>query len=173
MMEEDFEDLVVKVDDKGEITLEPEMVTAKVYEKIFLDLQEDEVAFANEHFQKIYQLVIQKYNEEEEFSIDTFINGLQPENASEVTSILMDEEQYVLHDWERMEIFVKGKKAEIGRLVNETILALRRYLVNRKINELNREIKEVSPEESMGILQDIMDYISLKKVLSGKLNRVM
>ncbi|MCY2686081.1 DNA primase [Salinimicrobium sp. TH3] len=173
MMEEDFEDLVVKVDDKGEITLEPEMVTAKVYEKIFLDLQEDEVAFANEHFQKIYQLIIQKYNEEEEFSIDTFINGLQPENASEVTSILMDEEQYVLHDWERMEIFVKGKKAEIGRLVNETILALRRYLVNRKINELNREIKEVPPEESMGILQDIMDYISLKKVLSGKLNRVM
>lgn len=173
MMEEDFEDLVVKVDDKGEISLEPEMVRAKVYEKIFLDLQEDEVAFANEHFQKIYQLVINKYNEEEEFSIDTFINELAPENASEVTSILMDEEQYVLHDWERMEIFVKGKKAEIGRLVNETILALRRYLVNRKINELNREIKEVPPEESTGILQDIMDYISLKKVLSGKLNRVM
>ena len=173
MMEEDFEDLVVKVDDKGEVSLEPEMVRAKVYEKIFLDLQEDEVAFANEHFQKIYQLVINKYNEEEEFSIDTFINELAPENASEVTSILMDEEQYVLHDWERMEIFVKGKKAEIGRLVNETILSLRRYLVNRKINELNREIKEVPPEESTGILQDIMDYISLKKVLSGKLNRVM
>ncbi|UZH56110.1 DNA primase [Salinimicrobium tongyeongense] len=173
MIEEDFEDLVVKVDEKGEISLEPEIVRAKVYEKIFLDLQEDEVAFANEHFQKIYQLVIKKYNEEQEFSIDTFVNELAPENASEVTSILMDEEQYVLHDWERMEIFVKGKKAEIGRLVNETILALRRYLVNRKINELNRKIKEVPPEESTGILQDIMDYISLKKVLSGKLNRVM
>ena len=173
MIEEDFEDLVVKVDDKGEISLEPEMMTAKVYEKIFLDLQEDEVAFANEHFQKIYQLVIKKYNEEQEFSIDTFINELPPENASEVTSILMDEEQYVLHDWERMEIFVKGKKAEIGRLVNETILSLRRFLVNKKINELNRKIKEVPPEESTGILQDIMDYITLKKVLSGKLNRVM
>jgi DNA primase len=173
MIEEDFEDLVVKVDDKGEISLEPEMMTAKVYEKIFLDLQEDEVAFANEHFQKIYQLVIKKYNEEQEFSIDTFINELPPENASEVTSILMDEEQYVLHDWERMEIFVKGKKAEIGRLVNETILSLRRFLVNKKINELNRKIKEVPPEESMGVLQDIMDYITLKKVLSGKLNRVM
>ncbi|WP_324721671.1 DNA primase [Salinimicrobium sp. HB62] len=173
MMEEDFEDLVVKVDDKGEISLEPEMVRAKVYEKIFLDLQEDEVAFANEHFQKIYQQVIKKFNEEEEFSIETFVNELPPENASEVTSILMDEEQYVLHDWERMEIFVKGKKAEIGRLVNETILSLRRYLVNKKIHELNREIKEVPPEESSGILQDIMDYITLKKVLSGKLNRVM
>ena len=173
MVEEDFEDLVVKVDDKGEILLEPELVRAKVYEKVFLDLQEDEVAFANEHFQKIYQQVIQKFNEEDEFSLETFINGLAPENASEVTSILMDDEQYVLHDWERMEIFVKGKKESIGRLVNETILALRRYLVNQKINELNREIKEVPPEESPGILQDIMDYISLKKILSSKLNRVM
>ena len=172
-MEEDFEDLVVKVDEKGEIYMEPELIKAKVYEKIFLDLQEDEVAFANENFQKIYQLVIQKFNEEEDFSIETFVNELPPENASEVTSILMDEEQYVLHDWERMEIFVKGKKAEIGRLVNETILSLRRYLVNQKIHELNREIKEVTPEESTNILQDIMDYISLKKVLSGKLNRVM
>ncbi|NJW54103.1 DNA primase [Salinimicrobium oceani] len=173
MVEEDFEDLVVKVDEKGEITLEPEIVRAKVYEKVFLDLQEDEVAFANEHFQRIYQQVISRFNEEDEFSLETFINGLPPENASEVTSILMDEEQYVLHDWERMEIFVKGKKEGIGRLVNETILSLRRYLVNQKINELNREIKEVPPEESPGILQDIMDYISLKKTLSNKLNRVM
>ena len=172
-MEEDFEDLVVKLNDKGEIYMEPELVRAKVYEKIFLDLQEDEVAFANEHFQRIYQQVIQKFNEEESFSLETFINALPPENASEVTSILMDEEQYVLHDWERMEIFVKGKKESIGRLVNETILALRRYLVNQKINDLNREIKEVSPEDSPGILQDIMDYISLKKTLSNKLNRVM
>jgi len=173
MVEEDFEDLVVKVDDKGEISLEPEVVRAKVYEKVFLDLQEDEVAFANEHFQRIYQLVIKKFNEEDEFSLDTFINELAPENASEVTSILMEEEQYVLHDWERMEIFVKGKKEGVGRLVNETILSLRRYLVNEKIHELNREIKEVPPEESPVILQDIMDYISLKRTLSNKLNRVM
>jgi DNA primase len=173
MVEEDFEDLVVKINDKGEINLEPEIVRAKVHEKVFLDLQEDEVAFANEHFQRIYQQVIKKFNEEEEFSLETFINGLAPENASEVTNILMDEDQYVLHDWERMEIFVKGKKEGIGRLVNETILSLRRYLVNQKINELNREIKEVPPEESPVILQDIMDYISLKKTLSNKLNRVM
>jgi DNA primase len=172
-VEEEFEDLVVKIDDKGEMLLEPEVQKSKVYEKVFLDLQEDEVAFANENFQKIYQQVISRYNAEEDFSIESFINEMPPENASEVTNILMEEEQYVLHDWERMEIFVKGKKEGIGRLVNETILSLRRYLVNQKINELNQEIKEVKPEDSSGILQDIMDYISLKKVLSNKLNRVM
>ncbi|MGB7787105.1 MAG: DNA primase [Salinimicrobium sp.] len=172
-VEEEFEDLVLKTDDKGELILEPEVQKAKVYEKVFLDLQEDEVAFANENFQKIYQQIIKKYNEEEDLSLENFVNEMSSENSAEVTNILMEEEQYVLHDWQRMEIFVKDKKQGIGRLVNETILALRRYLVNQKINELNAEIKEVPPEESPNILQDIMDYISLKKVLSSKLNRVM
>lgn len=172
-VEEDFEDLVLKVDEKGEMELEPEMQRAKVYEKVFLDLQEDEVAFANENFQKIYQQVISKYTENENFSIETFINDMPVENASEVTSILMEEEQYVLHDWERMEIFVKQKKEGIARLVSETILSLRRYLVNQKINELNNQVKEANPEDSQEILQDIMDYLTLKKVLSNKLNRVM
>ncbi|MFD0976464.1 DNA primase [Salinimicrobium gaetbulicola] len=172
-VEEDFEDLVLKVDDKGEMELEPEMQRAKVYEKVFLDLQEDEVAFANENFQKIYQQVISKYTENEKFSLETFINEMPVENASEVTNILMEEEQYVLHDWERMEIFVKQKKEGIARLVSETILSLRRYLVNQKINELNNQVKEASPEDSQEILQDIMDYLTLKKVLSNKLNRVM
>lgn len=172
-VEEDFEDMVLKVNEDGEMVLEPEMQRAKVYEKVYLDLQEDEVAFTNENFQKIYQQVINKYTETDNFSLDTFINEMAVENASEVTNILMEEEQYVLHDWQRMEIFVKQKKAGIGRLVNETILSLRRYLVNQKINELNDQVKEANPEESQGILQDIMDYLTLKKVLSNKLNRVM
>lgn len=172
-VEEEFEDLVLKVNDSGDMELEPEFQRSKVFEKVFLDLQEDEVAFTNENFQKIYQQVMSRYTENENFTLETFINEMPPENATEVTNILMEEEQYVLHDWERMEIFVKGKKEGIGRLVNETILSLRRYLVNQKINELNNNVKEASAEESSEVLQDIMDYLSLKRVLSNKLNRVM
>lgn len=172
-IEEDFEDLVLKENEAGELILEPEIQRAKVFEKVFLDLQEDEVEFANEHFQAIYQQVISSLNEEDNFTVDSFLNKIPPENASEITTILMEEEQYVLHDWERMEIFVTGKKERVGRLVSETILALRRHLVNRKIDELNKEVKEASSESSPAILQDIMDYLYLKKVLSNKLNRVM
>lgn len=172
-VEDEFEDMVLKINDKGEMELEPEIQKAKVFEKVFLDLQEDEVAFANENFRKIYQQVISKFQEEEKFSLETFINEMPAENSSEVTNILMEEEQYVLHDWERMEIFVKDKKAGIGRLVNETILSLRRYLVNQKINELNQEVKQAPAERAQEILEDIMDYLSLKRVLSNKLNRVM
>ncbi len=172
-IEEDFEDLVLKENETGEMVMEPEVQRAKVFEKVFLDLQEDEVEFANEQFQDIYQQVISGLNEEENFSLESFLNRMPPENASEITTILMEEEQYVLHDWERMEIFVTEKKERVGRLVSETILALRRHLVNRKIDELNREVKEASAESSPAILQDIMDYLYLKRVLSNKLNRVM
>lgn len=172
-VEEDFEDHLIKLNEEGEMELEPEVQRAKVYEKIFLDLQEDEVAFANESFQQIYQQVITRFQEEENLSLETFINQMPADHSTEVTNILMEEEQYVLHDWERMDIFVKEKKAGIGRLVSETILSLRRYLVSQKINELNHQVKEAPPEESPVILQDIMDYLSLKKLLSNKLNRVM
>lgn len=172
-MEEEFEDLVLKENEQGEMVLEPEVQKARVFEKVFLDLQEDEVAFANEHFQKIYQQVISKLNEDENFSLEKFINEMPPENASEITDILMNEEQYILHDWERMDIFVKEKKETVGRLVNETILSFRRFLVTRKINELNQGVKQATPEESPTILQDIMDYLSLKRMLSNKLDRVM
>lgn len=173
MMEEEFEDLVLKQDDSGELVLEPEVHMARVFEKVFLDLQEDEIVFANTHFQKVYQQLITKFNETGAFSLDTFINELSPDDASEITGILMDEEQYVLHDWDRVDIYVKDKKSGVGRLVNETILGLRRYLVSRKIGELNEQLKSTEPSETSSILQEVMDYISLKKVLSGKLNRVI
>lgn len=172
-MEEEFEDLVLKQNEDGELVLEPQVHMARVFEKVFLDLQEDEIAFANVHFQKVYQQLIARFNQNGDFNLESFINELTPDDATEVTGILMDEEQYVLHDWDRVNIYVKDKRAGVGRLVNETILALRRFLVTRKIGELNEQLKSIEPSQSSGVLQEVMDYISLKRVLSGKLNRVM
>jgi len=173
--EEEFEDLVIKENEQGELILEPEIQKAKVFEKIFLDLQEDEVMFTNPHFQKIYHRIIEKLNGGEDHAIDGLINEFGTEEASHITNILMEDEQYQLHDWERKDIFVKDKKTTISRLVNETILSLRRYLVSQKIEELSREIKETASEENSDSsgLQDIVDYVSLRKVLSNKLNRVV
>ncbi|MGB8703931.1 MAG: DNA primase, partial [Gillisia sp.] len=80
---------------------------------------------------------------------------------------------YHLHDWQRKDITVKTKEMSISRLVNETILALRRFLINQKINELSSVIQKKEPEDSRETLEDIMDYQTLKKMLSNKLNRVM
>ena len=42
---EDFEDLVLKEGDDGELQLEPVVHNARVFEKVYLDLQEDEMQF--------------------------------------------------------------------------------------------------------------------------------
>jgi DNA primase len=172
-VEEEFEDLILETNEKGEIGFKPETVKAKVFEKIYLDLQDDEIEFANEDFRVLYYEIINKLNTEQSFQIDTFINELQTEKASSITDILMDEERYSLHDWESKEIYVKEKKHTISQIVSETILNLRRHLVSQKINELSEEIKTQEVDGRENSLQDIVDYITLKKVLSEKLNRVL
>ncbi|HSJ12697.1 MAG TPA: toprim domain-containing protein, partial [Gillisia sp.] len=171
--EEEFEDLVLKENDKGELVMEPEIQKARVFEKIYLDLQEDEVAFTNEKFRELYSKIISLLNTEGEVNIEKFVNGLDSDLSTEVTTLLMEEEQYRLHEWERMNIMVKTKETTIARLVGETILALRRFLISQKIDDLSNKIKESNDENTRESMEDIMDYLSLKKVLSNKLNRVM
>ncbi len=171
--EEDFEELILDTDEKGDVTFKPEMQTTTVFQKIFLDLQEDEIEFTNDAFKDLYYDIINRLTREEDLKVDAFVNSLQPEKASAVTDILMEEEKYSLHDWERNEIYVKEKEHSVSQVVSETILNLRRELVNQKIKELSDAIKEQNPEGSQVDLQDVVDYITLKKVISEKLRRVL
>jgi len=170
-IETEFEEYYLKENDKGELELDMEVESNSVYQKIFLSLQEDEVEFANELFKQLYYTIIEKLQKDNTLKIDTFINVLDPILATEITSILMDEERYSLDDWERQNIFPIKKETLIGRFVTENILCLRRFLVTKKIDELAKTVtlEESNPE----IIQDVMDYMVLKKVLSEKLNRVI
>lgn len=171
--EEEFEDLILEADEAGNITFKPETVTARVFEKIYLDLQDDEIEFANEDFKSLYFEIINRLNQEQQLQVDAFVNELQPEKASAITDILMEEEKYQLHQWETKEIYVKQKQHSISQMVSETILNLRRELLAQKISELSEAMKEGASENTQDHLQDIVDYISLKKVLSEKLRRVL
>ena len=85
----------------------------------------------------------------------------------------MDTEKYFLHSWETKNIFVKSRTHDIGQLVSETILALRKYLINQKINGLKSKLGNKNIKENKVLLEDIMNYNSLKKIVSNKLNRVL
>lgn len=174
MVEEEFEDLILETNEAGEITFSPEKSSAKVFEKIYLDLQDDEVEFTNIEFKELYFEIIERLNQQQDFKVETLVNQLEPEKAQAITDILMQEEKYQLHDWERNEIYVKEKKYTVSQIVSETILNLRRELVSKKIAELSSEIKEqTAMSEKENSLQDIVDYITLKKILSEKLRRVL
>ena len=174
--EEVFSELVYKTDEDGELQMVSENHTAKVYEKIYLDLQDDEVEFANIQFQQVYTLLIEALNSENQFKIDVFLQKLAPELSSAITNILMQDEKYVLHDWERNEIYVKMKTSTVAQYVSDVILNLRRKLVDLKIENLMTTVQQKTPDSTINIpevLQEVMEYQFLKRVISDKLNRVV
>ncbi len=173
--EEDFEDLLLKQNDEtGELVLEPEIQQAKVFEKIFLDLQEDEIAFSNEEFRNLYNLLITKLNGEEEFAVENVINDLEAEAASRITDILMEEEQYELHSWDRHDIPVKEKEQTVSQFVSQTILNLRRHLIDCKLHDLLEEIRTAeTEEEKTDIKTEVIGFNKLRTLLSERLGRVM
>jgi len=169
--EENFEELILKNDEDGNVVLEPTTVNSLVYEKIFLDLQQDEIEFTNESFKIIYEKIINEFQKNQKLILEVFLNSLNQDLANHVTGILMNEDQYELHDWLSKNIFVKHKDKVISQLVSETILSLRTFLINKKVEELKEETKDSL--ENNKILEEIGEYHKLKAILSKKLNRVL
>ena len=169
---EDFEDLILKENEEGVLILEPVIHKAKVFEKIYLDLQEDEMQFSNENFKTIYYLIIDYLNQNETFIVENFIREIDPKLSSFVSNILMNDERYRLHNWEKNNIFPKRKDVNIAQLVSETILSLRCFLIDQKVNEF-KEVTHENMSDNTSILEDVLNYSNLKMLLSRKLNRVL
>lgn len=144
-----------------------------VFEKIFIELQEDEVEFSNPLFKELYALIIEIYTKERALKIDTFINHLKPDLSQEVTSIIMENEKNQLHDWKRQEIFVIDKSEVDPREVMETILNLRRFLIRKKVQDLSEIIRDQKDEVDRELMIETMEYNGLEVLISNKLNRVL
>lgn len=172
-VEEEFEDVLIKANEEGELLEVKELNTYKVFNRIYLSLQEDEIELANPVFQAIYSDIINYYNQTEKFEIEDYLKQINPEIANEVTSILMNEEREVLHNWESQQIIVKLKDKTIGQYVTETILTLRWYWVNKIIEELKIEVSTKNSDDNSETLSMVMDYLGLTNMFSKKLGRVM
>lgn len=170
---EDFEDVMIKANEEGDFIEVKETNPYKVYQRIYLSLQEDEIELANPIFQAIYTNLINYYHQNESFEMEKYIMQLDNEIAQEVTSILMNEEREVLHNWESQQIIVKQKDKTIAQYVTETILTLRWYWVNKIIEELKTEMSTQNRDDNSETLSMVMDYLGLTNMFSKKLGRVM
>ena len=168
-----FDEVIIRSSEKGELIEDIKKISLKVYEKIFLDLQQDEVELTNDTFREIFNKLLESYQIKK--SNDHRIEELMRDNDINlnqvITDILIDDERYYLHNWEKKNIFVKNKVNQISRYVDETILNLRRFLIDQKIQELQLKVKE--NDENKHLLEEILSYSKLKKVLSERLNRVL
>ncbi|MBW2962648.1 DNA primase [Mesonia aestuariivivens] len=172
-VEDLFEEYVYKEDSDGNLVLELEKQEAKVYEKIFLDLQEDEIEFTNDGFRSLYEKIIYEFNTKEDLKVETFINELTAAQASEITAILMAEEKNVLHRWEDQDIFVQPKTKLEAREVNDTILNLRMHLVKQKVAELMEDAKKDIAAHHHQILEQVIEYKKLEMNIAERIKRVL
>ena len=169
--EEWFDEYELTVEDDKVIT-QKKKVKRKVFDKVFLSLQEDEIEMSNKKFQAIFKDILSFYHTNESWNLESYLQQVKPELTDEITSIIMDEERYNLHNWEKQNILVKGKDSGVQQYVNETILTLRSYLIFEIIEGLKKQIQE-NPEKARDLLTDVVDYNNLKHTFSSELGRVM
>lgn len=170
--EADFADYIVDEDSPQEIKpLKKVWNTNKVSSEIYLNLQQDEVEFTNELFKEIYTELIHCLEQNETVNLDVFINHENKQISQMITDILMDEEKYKLSDWSRKDIYVKTKEENLSKMVADIILNVRRMLISKQVNLLSEQLSEDESNEEL--LEEIMNYTVLKKMIFDKLNRVL
>ncbi|MEL4307969.1 DNA primase [Joostella sp. CR20] len=164
---ETFSDIILEEDENDNMVQKEVELEMKVYEKIFLDLQADEIEFANTDFHAIYNIIIEMYNIEGILKMDAFLQKLSFEQNAIVVDILMNEEKYALSNWESKEILVKTKDMSVRLLVFQTISMLRLKLLNMLVDSVQDAIG-ANNNATIEQLEDIRNYWELRKILSDR-----
>ena len=166
-----FDEIKISKSEEGDVVYKNVKIESQVFEKVFLDLQSDEIEFANPEFKELYSLIVKNF-QSSNFDISSILNSIDGELSNLVTTILMKDDIYQLHKWKSKNVYVKDKNKSISQLVTETILTLRTLLINRKVNELSKSNSD-SENLDQNLLEEIVNYYQLKNFLSKKLNRVI
>ena len=169
-METFNESILIFSEEDDEIIEKNKYVNSKVYEKVFLDLQQDEIEFANKEFRDLFHILMTEYQIKGYVSIDKIVPSLSSKLSEIVSSIILQEEKHFLHKWDKKSIYVKLPSENVSVMVTETILSLRKLLVSKKIESLQENIKT---KNNKSVLEDVMGYYQLRKIVSSKLNRVL
>ena len=167
-----FEDLILASNEAGELVLTPKKVEQKVFEKVYLDLQEDEIELTQDHFKGIYFKLIESFNQSENFDLTVFIRNQSEELSAAISSILMEEEKYSLGQWEKKDIFPKNKALGVSQLVTETILSLRCFLIKKRMGVIQETTRDIE-KDHREVKEELVSYLQLYTLLNKKLNRVL
>ncbi|MGB0376583.1 MAG: DNA primase [Flavobacteriaceae bacterium] len=168
-----FHEEFLETNEVGEVVNVQHKQHLRIFEKIFLDLQQDEIELADPIFHQLYESIMSGYAEDSEFNLETETPLLDPVSGQLVADILMEDEKYELHQWDRKNIPVKAKTDTLGLLVEQTILAFRMQLIREKIQQLSQELKSDTIAEETNLMEEIHNYIELKRLLAHRLERVI
>ncbi|GAL01115.1 DNA primase [Nonlabens ulvanivorans] len=171
---EDFKEEFLQESDDGELVVEPVKVTMPVYEKVYLDLQNDEIEFSNSIFKTLYPKIVDLLLMQGKVDLNQVMSTLNEHEARLVADLVMQEDKYQLHKWDGKMIFVKSKDETVSTYTMDAILNFRRLMIEEKIKALFETISKDPAVDNTDVLSTVRDYNKLSRYLGGRrLNRVV
>lgn len=143
----------------------------KVFEKLFLELQADEIELSTPEFRDFYTFFMKKFQEGLQ-DISSIINEIPLEIANQVASFQAQEESLHLDKWfSKKGVVVKSKIEELPYTITGIILNLRKRLIDNKIKTLKEEISILENEDKdpSSIFLEVIEYNTLKNTIVKRL----
>ena len=169
-----FTDTILVEEENGDLKEKQVQQTLKVYEKVFLELQEDEIEFANPDFKQIYDQLMTKFLENDSYDVNRFANELPVELSAKVSDLKMEDEFRHLDNWLKRDIVAKEKDRDLNRIISDIILNIRLLLIMHLINNLAEKVRtEITDEERKSIMEEVIGYNQLKTILGKRLNVIV
>jgi DNA primase len=171
----EFENVFEKFDENQKEVKVVEKVISKIFQRIYLNLQEDEIEFSNDLFKEIYENLIGQYLQNDEFEVKNYLNNIKPEFSQIITDIFMDDEKYQLSGWlSKKNVVVKLKNDEevLQRLVTESIMTYREYLINKLNQDLVQNALSKPDTNIVEVMETINEYNKLKVSITRSIGRM-
>ena len=169
-----FTDTILVEEENGDLKEKQVQQTLKVYEKVFLELQEDEIEFANPDFKQIYDQLMTMFQEEASYDVSRLANELPVELSAKVSDLEMEDEFRHLDNWLKRDIVAKEKERDLNRIISDIILNIRLLLIMHLINNLAEKTRtEITDEERKSVMEEVIGYNQLKTILGKRLNVIV
>ena len=169
-----FTDTILVEEENGDLKEKQIQQTLKVYEKVFLELQEDEIEFANPDFKQIYDQLMTMFQEDASYDVSRLANELPVELSAKVSDLEMEDEFRHLDNWLKRDIVAKEKDRDLNRIISDIILNIRLLLIMHLINNLAEKVRtEITDEERKSIMEEVIGYNQLKTILGKRLNVIV
>ena len=169
-----FTDTILVEEENGDLKEKQVQQTLKVYEKVFLELQEDEIEFANPDFKQIYDQLMTMFQEDASYDVSRLANELPVELSAKVSDLEMEDEFRHLDNWLKRDIVAKDKDRDLNRIISDIILNIRLLLIMHLINNLAEKVRtEITDEERKSIMEEVIGYNQLKTILGKRLNVIV
>ena len=169
-----FTDTILVEEENGDLKEKQIQQTLKVYEKVFLELQEDEIEFANPDFKQIYDQLMTMFQEDASYDVSRLANELPVELSAKVSDLEMEDEFRHLDNWLKRDIVAKEKDRDLNRIISDIILNIRLLLIMHLINNLAEKVRTgITDEERKSVMEEVIGYNQLKTILGKRLNVIV